>query len=160
MSKQQYLFCINYFNQHPKAKACLLGLTSLLPWLIFLSYFIFLFKIIHSTYLVPAILLPMLALMTNTLIRRHFNAPRPLEIYAFTPLKPHNNGNSFPSRHSTSALIIALTITKIYLIWGASLILIAITIGLTRILCGVHFPKDVLGGFAISIFFGLILLWI
>jgi len=138
MSKQQYLFCINYFNQHPKAKACLLGLTSLLPRLIFLSYFIFLFKIIHSTYLVPAILLPMLALMTNTLIRRHFNAPRPFEVYAFTPLKPHDNGNSFP----------------------ASLILIAITIGLTRILCGVHFPKDILGGFAISIFFGLILLWI
>ena len=160
MSKQRYLFCINYFNQHPKAKACLLGLTSLLPLVILLSYCIFLFKIIYSNYLIPAVLLPIGALMTNTLTRRYFNAPRPFEVYAFTPLKPHDNGNSFPSRHSTSAMIIALTITKVYPIWGTSLILTAILIGLTRILCGVHFPKDVLGGFAIAAFFGLTLLWI
>lgn len=160
MSKSQYIKCLAYFQKHTTSKKILLTCASVLPLIIFISYPLFLISIYQTDFIYLAIILPASAFITNTLIRKHINAPRPFEVYDFEPLKSHDKGESFPSRHSTSALIIALTIAYIYPLWGAILIAVSIMIGFTRILCGVHFVKDVIGGFSIALMFGLVFLFI
>lgn len=160
MSKSQYIKCLAYFQKHTTSKKILLTCASVLPLIIFISYPLFLISIYQTDFIYLAIILPASAFITNTLIRKHINAPRPFEVYDFEPLKPHDKGESFPSRHSTSALIIALTIGHIYPTLGIVLGIISLLIGLTRILCGVHFLKDVLAGFGIALVFGLVFLFI
>lgn len=148
MSQAQYLACLTYFKQHPRLKKALLKLSSVLPLIIIISYGLFLIFHFSSP---QYIFIPALAFIINSLLRHFFNSPRPFEVYHFVPLKAHTKGESFPSRHSTSALIIALTVIGRYPLWGSSLLIISLAIGLTRILCGVHFPKDVIGGYVIAL---------
>jgi undecaprenyl-diphosphatase len=79
-------------------------------------------------------------------------------------LEPHLvivQTSSFPSGHATSSMIFCLTVVlslthgknwRRYAIAGA--ILLSVLIGLSRIMLGVHWPSDVIGGWS----FGL--LWV
>lgn len=160
MTAKNYQAIILFFNQHPRLKKALLVISALFPIIIFISYSIFLKSIYQNDFLYDAVLIPLFAFLANTLLRRLFNAPRPFEVYNFTPLVKHDKGESFPSRHSTSALIIALTISYIYPTWGTMMIIIALCIGPSRILCGVHFPKDVMAGYLLALLFASFYLFI
>ena len=65
-------------------------------------------------------------------------------------------GKSFPSRHTVSAFIIAMAFLYVNTNLGIIMLCLATAIGLTRILSGVHFVRDVVGGAAIGIFIGII----
>lgn len=153
MTQQHYQAITLFFNQRPSLKKALIFISAFLPLTIFFSYPIFLKTIIQTDFFYDAILIPMFAFLTNTFLRHFLKAKRPFEVYDFTPLINHDKGESFPSRHSTSALIIALTIIQVYPIWGTILTIIALCIGPTRILCGVHFPKDVIAGYLLALLF-------
>ena len=68
----------------------------------------------------------------------------------------NTTGKSFPSRHTVSAFIIAMAFLYVNTNLGIIMLCLATAIGLTRILSGVHFVRDVVGGAAIGIFIGII----
>ena len=130
MKKQTYLALIAYFQNHPIAKMSLLFLARMLPIIIVLSYTLFLVCGVFLGFQLKWLFIPLAAFIANTLIRHLTAAARPFEQYHFSPLLAHRPGKSFPSRHCTSALVIALTIGTVYPIWGTILILAALLIGI------------------------------
>lgn len=93
-------------------------------------------------------------------LRARWNAPRPYEVFALQPLVPKEKrtaGRSFPSRHVFCAFLIA-TMAAIILRspLGALYVLLACTLGVLRVLEGVHFPRDVAAGAALGVLAGLL----
>lgn len=95
------------------------------------------------------------------LIWRH---PRP--IIQFPDIKlllhPIENWKSFPSDHTIVAVILAsLTIMSgVHLFFGILLIIIALLIMCGRVYVGVHYPRDIIGGIIVGLFFSFTALWL
>lgn len=89
------------------------------------------------------------------LIRFFYHRPRPFLLYQLHQFIYKNGGEwSFPSGHSAFFFAMA---TAIYLQnkkWGAWFFLSAILMNISRIIAGVHYPSDILGGMIIGIAVG------
>jgi len=95
------------------------------------------------------------ALLVNTLLKIGFDRPRPDLVAHAAPVFTR----SFPSSHATMSAIVYLTLGAILargqqrrvqlFIIGAALILTTL-VGVSRVYLGVHWPSDVLAGWAIG----------
>ena len=106
------------------------------------------------------LIVPAATLGSCLVLRRMIDAPRPYEVYGFQPLIARDKkGQSCPSNHTTSAVVIALAF--LYLSpHGGWMMLPALLVALSRVVCGVHWPKDVLAGIVLAGLFGFLGLWI
>lgn len=82
--------------------------------------------------------------------------PRPFVVDSFISLIPHEADNGFPSDHTLLSAAIAVVIypfsKKVSVIsWG-----LAVLVGVSRILAGIHHPVDIVGSIAIAIFAGFL----
>ncbi len=92
-----------------------------------------------------------------SLLRKKINAPRPYEIWEIVPLLDRDSpGQSMPSRHVFSATIISMACLHASLSVGVILLVLSVLLGLVRVLGGVHYPKDVLVGYACGLVWGVI----
>lgn len=92
-----------------------------------------------------------------TLIRKWINQPRPYEAWGIIPLLDKDSaGNSMPSRHVFSATIISMACLHANLPAGLILLVLSALLGLVRVLGGVHYPKDVLVGYACGLIWGIL----
>lgn len=103
------------------------------------------------TLVVRCIAVPAIAFAALSLFRRAVNAPRPYEVLAIEPLiAKDTRGKSFPSRHTFSMFMIALT----WAVWqpavGVVLAVASVAMACVRVLGGVHFPRDVVAGAAFA----------
>ena len=92
-----------------------------------------------------------------SLLRKKINAPRPYEVWEIIPLLDRDSpGQSMPSRHVFSATIISMACLHASLSVGVILLILSAILGLVRVLGGVHYPKDVLVGYACGLVWGVI----
>lgn len=160
MNEQQYQTLISWVKQSPLRCRFLLSLCCLLPYSIFFFYIIgslYLFLHFLSNGFAAEYLLfwlvPAIGFILVSVLRQILNAKRPYEYFNFTPLLQHEGGSSFPSRHTACAFLISFALLFLSLLglFSPALVvlsfLLAVLTGISRIVVGVHFPKDVLGGF-------------
>lgn len=106
---------------------------------------------------IEALIIPAVGFLLLSIYRAKVNAPRPYEVFDTPPLVVKNTrGNSFPSRHVFSAFIIATTAIQFFPALGVILYICGVLLAVTRVLAGVHFPKDVVAGALTGIALGLI----
>ena len=90
-------------------------------------------------------------------LRKKTNAPRPYEVWEIVPLLDRDSpGQSMPSRHVFSATIISMACLHANLSVGFILLILSAILSLVRVLGGVHYPKDVLVGYACGLVWGVI----
>ncbi len=158
MNRDRYLFLLQWAEEKPLRKKIICGLTSFIPIFLGITYVI---TIIYVFFFYPMklsrlILRPLICFITVTMMRNIIKAPRPYDLLDFKPLCGYHPGKnkSFPSRHTASAVIIALELMRIWSGWfGVFCAALAVVMGICRILCGNHFIKDVIGALIISFLF-------
>jgi undecaprenyl-diphosphatase len=130
-------------------------LASYLPYIVLVGFFVFLLcskyditkklRIFWTTALSTAIAF----LGITQVIRYFYHRPRP-----FTALDtPHlltNNEWSFPSGHATFFFALATIIYLYNKKWGFWFFLFAVLITINRIIAGIHYPSDIIGGLIIG----------
>ena len=127
-------------------------------WSVVVIYFVgivytFLYK---RECLFKFIVIPAIAFLLVTVIRKKLNRPRPFEVYNIASSVDHGQGQSFPSRHTASAFIIAFAFMYLNFYFGIVMLVLACLIAVSRIMCGLHFTEDVLSGCIISCVLGII----
>ncbi len=166
MKEEQYKFLSDFFTATKSRSNTIKALHDILPAIMMLLYpmqiiYLFITEGFKSEVFLKATFVPLFVLVLVTVIRYIVNAKRPYEVYNFSPaVKKNTKGKSFPSRHTASAFIIALAFLYIDTSVGIVMLLLAAAIGITRVLSGAHFIRDVIGGAVISILIGSICFFI
>lgn len=153
-----YKSMLNYIHSKEHLKQGILITNKYLPYVMYAFYpllILYLFVIKHPL-LINTIAKPLIAFISVTIIRKLINRKRPYEYMDIKPLVSHKLGQSFPSRHTLSAMIIALVTYSFHSTLGIIMILIALVIGICRILAGVHHISDVIAGVVYAIFIYLL----
>ena len=102
--------------------------------------------------LLRAVAVPGVTFVLATALRAALDKPRPYESFPIKPLiAKDTHGKSMPSRHMTSASVIAATLWWINPLWGAVGVVLAVFVGYARIAGGVHFPRDIAAGAALGV---------
>ena len=84
-----------------------------------------------------------LYLVLKNMIRRARPADAMESLSAF--IRPSDRF-SFPSGHTAAAFVFAVAVAAFFPAWAPLVFALAIAIGLSRVLLGVHFPSDILAG--------------
>lgn len=160
MSKEGYMNIIRWAKAKPVRENTLRLLSKILPVSLAVIY---IFSLVVCFFVYPVLLIrlvlrPALCFLTVTVLRKILRFPRPYDVYDFVPICDYHPGKnqSFPSRHTASAAIIALEIFHIWSALGIFTLLLALCIGLLRVLCGDHFIKDVCAAFVIALIFNIL----
>jgi len=80
-----------------------------------------------------------------------FPEARPFIAERFTPLIQHPNNPSFPSSHTALAAVLATFMWQLRRDWGVIAFILVALVGFGRVMVGVHYPWDILGGALIGI---------
>lgn len=80
--------------------------------------------------------------------------PRPFVVQNIQPLVPHADDNGFPSDHALLATSLAVVIYFYRRRLGIAAGILALVVGIARVLADVHWPIDILGGLILGILAG------
>lgn len=101
------------------------------------------------------LLIPGLFFAALTYVRKQINRPRPYEKWKLDKLLiKETKGNSMPSRHVFSAVIIAMAVLQVSAPLGSLLLVLSVLSCAVRVLLGVHYPSDVIIGYLFGILAG------
>ena len=145
-------------NSPLKYKIFLFIYRYLVYFTIFIYMALLIYCLIRGAYhqFFNAFFTPAITFLIVTIVRRIINAPRPYKVYPIEPLiAKKKEGESFPSRHTLSITIIAMAGLYVWLPAGVVLWMMSVCMGISRVVAGVHFPRDVVAAAIISIVAGM-----
>lgn len=146
MRKDLYINIYNFVQRHNMGHFLKI-LNSAITAAVFLFYPILLVCLYFNRYadILKMVFVPLCSFLLLTVFRTIINAPRPYEVFGTVPLTDgKKNGKSFPSRHTFSCFIIALCCLHLNTLLGFAMLAAAAVLGMLRVVCGVHFIKDVI----------------
>ncbi|OGE27325.1 hypothetical protein A2867_00425 [Candidatus Daviesbacteria bacterium RIFCSPHIGHO2_01_FULL_40_11] len=91
-----------------------------------------------------------IAILLIKFIHLFFYESRPFVTFNLSPIVAAEADASFPSRHAVVSSVLAFAFAYFKSKWALLLIPIAACIGFSRIYVGVHYPLDIVGGFAVG----------
>lgn len=147
-------------NEYRKKIVILINIYSshifFLLYILGFIYILFNFNKFCYIDLLKYLFVPFIAIFISKIIRKNINTRRPFEILNIQSLVQHEGGNSMPSNHSVSAMVLAIAFIYIAPKYKIIFIVLAIITGMSRIMAGLHYPIDVIFGFLIGISIGVL----
>lgn len=121
----------------------------LLVWALFTDFRLF----------AKILVIPAGSFILLTIIRKMINRPRPYETWQLdVVLDKQTKGCSMPSRHVFSAVVISFCL-MCFVTWPAYILLaLCVVYCAERVLIGVHYPSDVIVGYAAGVAAGILVL--
>ena len=163
MTEKRYHAVQQWFKARPTALKLMLAANQLLTVVVYLAYLIMLAVLAFSldNRLWRAAIVPAVVFLSGSAIRSIINAPRPYEVY-HTPALVNKDleGQSFPSRHMFSAAVLAMCGLWLSKPLGIALGVVVVLMAPIRVLCGVHFIRDVVAGVLFGAVGGWIGFWV
>ena len=159
-----YLSMVERIKERKTLAKMLAYSNKILTLLNYISYpvFIAVAWYLQAEKLIWYVLVPAISFVALSVFRHIYNAPRPYEKFDYEPIgkSKAKSGKSFPSRHTFSAFIIGFMIFDFCLPIGIVFLILSVFLAVARVLCGVHFVKDVLvgSGFAVLVYLIMLLL--
>ncbi|MDX3215406.1 phosphatase PAP2 family protein [Streptomyces sp. ME02-6991-2B] len=99
-----------------------------------------------------------IALALNVPLRNFVDRPRPfVDHKGIDVLVEGKTDFSFVSDHATLTMAVAMGLFMVSRKWGLAAVAVALAEGFCRVYMGVHYPTDVLGGFALGTAVALLL---
>ena len=157
-------------RKHPSGRVIINILDKFFTRIIFVIYpLLILYNFFHPLYngegiitgvrnTLPIILVPGVSFLILSTVRHCISRKRPYEEYDLDPLiHKEKKGRSMPSRHVFSSAVISMCALYICVPLGIVCLLITIGAAFIRVLGGVHYPSDVIVGFAVGIVSGALL---
>ncbi len=163
MRAASYIEIAAYMRCHPHVMRALRFIDHLLVGVVATAYIALIIYLVaqNDSRLFKVILVPGTSFLLVSVVRTLINAPRPYEIIDLEPtIDKRTRGHSFPSRHTFSATIISMTLFYILPAFAVIYIMVPLAIGVVRIMSGVHFLRDIVGGLLLGIACGIMGFWI
>jgi undecaprenyl-diphosphatase len=133
----------------------------------YLPYFLVLFLLIFSIvnkkweiFVYPVVSALFARLVIDNLIYYFYKEVRPAYLKTVNLLIPIPKNPSFPSSHATVFSAISFTLIFYNLNLGIAFLCLSFLIGISRVFCGVHWFRDILGGFAAGLFSAIIVYYL
>lgn len=101
--------------------------------------------------LIRIIVTVILAYALSEAIKAIFYLPRPFVAEGFIPLFPHEADGSFPSSHAVILSALGGSIFFGERKVGIALVVLAAIVGTARVLAGIHYPLDIIGGIVLGL---------
>lgn len=160
MNQQQYETWTKPLRDNPRAAEALIGLNRALTTLGYVAFpLLLIVQLVAGSWemALRTVITAGAGFVSLSVFRRIVNAPRPYEVLKITPLiKKDTHGKSFPSRHTFSMFMIAFCWLAWFVPVGIILTLTGVAIAVTRVLGGVHWPRDVVAALAWAAVFSVI----
>lgn len=143
-------------GRSPLIDGVIVFFASYLPWLLVIVFLAWLYLSSvpkkEKLYLFSVATLSALVARfgITELIRFFYHRPRPFMAYSQIHSLFSDNEWSFPSGHSTFFFAIATAVFLYNKKWGAGLFIGTLLVTISRVIAGVHYPSDILGGMLIG----------
>ena len=98
-----------------------------------------------KTFVIEGVIGGIIAIVLALIGSKLFHNPRPFVVGHFTPYFPHAKDNGFPSDHMLLASVFAFVVFKYNKMWGWVLAGLAVLIGASRVISGIHHSIDIIG---------------
>lgn len=149
-----YSFLYKRFHRYKHVVRLLNKIFTLLMYIV---YPLLLMILWDDAFLWKAVLVPSVSFVIVTVIRSKINRLRPYEAWSIRPLiQKDTKGQSMPSRHVFSSVIISMTILYLNKPLGIFFLIVSFLEACIRVIAGLHYVSDVLVGYILGILFGLI----
>ncbi len=152
MNDTVFFFFYNLAHQSIFLDKMIVFLADTFPYIVAVGAGIFLFyKHFKIKEFIFVFLSSFFAYAIASILKILIHTPRPFLVFSDVQSLFIENSFAFPSGHAAFFSCLAMTIFFINKKVGYYFMFFAFLIGITRIASGVHFPVDILGGFAIGI---------
>jgi membrane-associated phospholipid phosphatase len=164
MNETLFFFFYNLAHQSVLMDRLIVFTAEIFPYLVLILAGLFIlfhheifradnpFQVLRQKYkeMFPVVFSVIFAYIFAVLLKILFQTPRPFQALDGVNALFLESGYAFPSGHSMVFMALGLAIFLLHKNAGYIFIFFAILIGLARIIAGVHFPADILGGFILG----------
>ena len=145
-----------FSNRNSILDAVFVFLAKFLPYFLVLGFLVLIFYKSSSRrrlffYIEAALALVLGSGLIVQFFRFFYHRPRPFEEIGFIPLISSSQSSSFPSNHATILFTLSLLVFYLNRKVGLWFFILSSLNGLARVIVGVHWPLDILGGALVGV---------